>query len=141
MTANIKQKNVNIDVYSDFLLTIKWNYFITPTTPYKLTLPSARRAMNRLYERVEKITLGNCCFFWAAEPFDTREGYHTHGLLKTDLDYETIIKAWQITSSATKNETWARINIKKYNAKKGAARYCAKYIQKYLADYDFFCNL
>jgi len=33
-------------------------------------------------------------------------------------------------------KSWNAINLKRYNPKKGAAGYCAKYIVKKRADYD-----
>lgn len=118
-----------------------WDYFITPTTGYELTLPSARRGMERLFDKICNVSLpGQKKFFWAAEPFDCKEGYHTHGLLKTDAPIGVIAKAWQVASGGKKRNKWNRIDIKRYNKKLGATKYCAKYIQKYMADYDLLCS-
>lgn len=138
--AKIKQKLTKSQAYSNFLLGIKWDYFITPTTPYALSLPSARRAMERLWEKLCKDSWpGSKTFFWAAEPFDTKDGYHTHALLKIpETSYDAVVKAWQVVSAAQKQGKWARIHIQKYNQKRGASMYCAKYIQKKLADYDIY---
>jgi len=82
--------------------------------------------------------------FWAAEPFDTRHGYHTHGLMEIDesMPFKAVVNAFQI---ATGNKDlgksrWARIQLSAYNPEKAACFYISKYISKRLADYDLIKN-
>jgi hypothetical protein len=66
--------------------------------------------------------------FWAAEPFDVRDGNHIHALIHTDSSKETLRK-WM-------KERYGRTQVLDYDPTKGAHSYCAKYITKDLSDYD-----
>jgi hypothetical protein len=97
--------------------------------------------MERFWNHTDFKRSGKATFFWAAEPFDVKEGYHTHGLLKCN-DVITLKMIAEIHNYACGNVTcsksdWHRIHIQRYNPKLGAGWYCSKYITKTLADYDF----
>jgi hypothetical protein len=78
--------------------------------------------------------------FWAAEPFDCKEGYHTHGLIRIspDMPYKAVINAYQIAAGNKKisKQKWSRVQMSAYDPDKAAAFYLSKYISKKLADYD-----
>lgn len=129
---------------SDYLQKQRWDYFVTFTTRYELTLPSARRLMERFMDRTGQKSFTQQKLFWAAERFECKYGYHVHGLLETKLDYQDIIQAYQIVTGKNSFEckwedknNWQAITLRKYNPSKAAAKYCAKYILKRYADYDF----
>jgi hypothetical protein len=128
--------------YGEWLGQYDWSYFCTFTTRYALTLPSARRLMYRFYDMDDLKRSGPATFFWAAEPFDCREGYHTHALLKVSavMTFKFLTDCYQVAAGnkdLLKTE-WHRVNFRSYNSKLGAAHYCGKYITKNLADYDFW---
>lgn len=97
---------------------------------------SADKSSPRIIERM----------FWAAEPFDTRIGYHLHGLMRirndlaVTLPFKMICEMYQVAAGNTEIEKskWHRVQLMKYNRKLGASYYCGKYITKELADYDIF---
>ena len=54
--------------YSDWINDQPWTNFPTFTTSYELTLPSARRLMERTHLAFKRYA-GDCRLFWVAEPF------------------------------------------------------------------------
>lgn len=118
----------------------EWQLFSTLTTARELTLPGARRSINKLAQYLKENQYP-AEIFWTAEPFDVKEGYHLHSLLRfTDLSvtdnnkmaYNTLISGWrQITADKS-----ARIYSQRYEPKKGAHSYIGKYITKDRSDYD-----
>jgi len=122
-----------------------WDFFCTFTTRYSLTQKAARRAMERLYDRMTQ-KWGGSRFFWASEPFDCKEGFHTHGLIHLndrkwkdlDIDFDAIRLAWKIVSRGGTGKESNFTTLKRYKKGKGASGYCGKYIMKTGADYDWY---
>jgi hypothetical protein len=143
-----KLHNVNVKM-AEWLNRFKWTYFFTLTTGYELTIKSARRLAERWF-----LLMGvpGSRIFWVCEKNECRDGSHLHGLLYiNDNDplfgsevfnpFQKCIKTWQIVSrnnSKRRGEyNFNRCQFKRYDEKKGAAGYCAKYLLKKNADYDF----
>lgn len=131
---------------ADFLDTFDWDFFATFTSHHELTLPSARRAMEGLHRKLNVVTgstpvneADRTRMFWVAEPFDCKEGFHTHALVKCGLgvNFENIKKTWEVVCGAKKLGTKARAQLRRYVPANGANYYVGKYIQKRLCDYDF----
>lgn len=110
--------------YSDYLAAEDWDFFATCTTRYPITLKSTRR----LADKLAKVSKAHN-MFWAAEPFQVRDGFHFHALIKTDVEQQKLWKYW--------SKYYGRAQFSKYEPMIGAEGYCAKYINKYLSDYDF----
>ena len=144
--------------YANWLDTMPWDFFCTFTTRYSLTIPQARKAMERLYPRT--FDYGGSTLFWCAEPFDTKCGYHIHGLIRLDdrshkyhkNDFDLIKESWRVVSKA-RIEKYTCIDydgvvegqeydnatvLRRYNRKIGASGYVSKYITKYRATYDIY---
>lgn len=68
------------DKYSEWLQGMKWTWFVTWTTPYELTLPSARRLVERTAHAWRELD-HSVRVFWVAERFELKDGYHLHGLV------------------------------------------------------------
>ena len=129
-----------LSAWGSWLDQRQWQLFTTLTTNRELTLPGARRSVNKLASYLKENGYP-AEIFWAAEPFDLKEGYHLHGLIRfADLErsddnrpaYSYLVNGWrQITSD--KN---ARIHSKRYDPGKGANHYVGKYISKTRSDYD-----
>ena len=89
------------DSMANYLQQIKWDYFMTLTTPYSLTLPAARRLSYRFVSVMENnnmksgMSIEEDKLFWVAEKFECKDGYHLHGLLKTNASTENIINSYQ----------------------------------------------
>lgn len=131
-----------------WLDTFDWDFFCTFTTKYTLTVKSGRRLMGRLHDRWQTENRTQSRLFWAAEPFDCKEGYHLHALFgydnpkgedwskqKTDgvsLDFALLRYGWGAVSGKG-NASY----LSRYQKGKGANHYLAKYITKELADWDF----
>jgi hypothetical protein len=118
---------------------IEWNWWCTFTTGYELTMNSARRSMNRLFEQMVKES--ETKMMWAAEPFDVKDGFHTHAMLSTTLTFEQIGKIWQIASAGIRYGKHNRVQLDKYDPKKGAGFYVSKYVSKKLSDWDIYHQL
>lgn len=127
---------VNSD-YSNWLTPLPWTHWATCTTGYEMTLKSARRAMERYHKYLSKA--GSCTMFWAAEPYDCKDGYHTHALiaLPPSLNYKNAIDLWQTASGGKNLQKWQRIQLETYNPKLGAGHYISKYVTKGFSDFDF----
>jgi len=80
--------------YIDYLETVDWSYWITGTTRYELTLKSARRLMERWFAAIS--SSGDTCF-WVAEPFELKDGHHTHALYKSqfEIPFTAFADTWQ----------------------------------------------
>lgn len=145
-----KIKNQSIDAYAEWINSIDWNFFCTFTTGYPLTLKSARRLMERTHKSYSKY-LGESTLFWVAEPYELKDGYHTHALLKvpeiatnskgllSPRDHRNLIDLYQqmTGNKAVKNdagkiqwETWNRVELRKFDKRKNAGAYATKYIMK-----------
>jgi len=133
--------------YMDWLDTQDWSFWCTGTTPYTLTLKSARRLAERYYDILDRTMNRNVSMtmFWIAEPFDLKEGQHLHWLMKMEpeLPYADMYSLWQqatgtknVSTHRKKGRNWSRIQIERYKEGKGASGYCSKYIMKAHADYD-----
>jgi hypothetical protein len=126
--------------YVSFLETIDWDFWVTGTTNYSLTLPSARRLMERFSNNMKRFngTLfrDELKIWWVAEPFDLRYGYHIHFLMeaKPEPRFKEIYSLWNY--ACKKSLGHHRISAEKFKKGKGAGKYCAKYIMKRNADYD-----
>jgi len=119
--------------YANFLNTIDWTHWCTFTTRYDLSMKSARRMSEVIFNKFSKQDIfnqGDQKMFWAAEPFDVKNGYHIHALIQTQLSPEDIYK-WT-------NKRFGRTLILPYEKEKGAHSYCSKYILKKLSDYDIY---
>lgn len=141
--------------YIDYLQTFPWTYYFTGSTRYELTLKSIRRLMERWYEGFKT---DRSFLFWVAEKFECKDGYHGHGLLIIENKYghldpdniflfKGLIDHWQLATGnkATSNNDgtiewdrseWNALNLKRYDPKRGAGGYCAKYVFKDNADFD-----
>lgn len=134
MTAKIQIA----DEYANFVAKQPWDYFVTFTTRYELTLKSTRRLMNRFIDRTNKMSNTEQSLFWVAERFECKDGFHAHGLLNSKVEFKELVEAYQVVTGSKRNGDWSAITLKKYNKAQAAAKYCSKYILKHYADYDFF---
>lgn len=143
METKLTHSEIIQNAYAEWLGTFEWDYWTTLTTRYKLTMPSARRAVEGLHKELKKA--GECSIFFAVEPFDLKEGYHIHALLKVPkgYKYQHIVQVWQHVSGNKRKpketdseSTWNRVKLETYDKKRGAKGYVGKYINKDRSDYD-----
>jgi len=81
--TNLQKNKEYAKSFSEYLLQNEWCKFVTLTTQYELTLNSARRLAGRFYKNLCTKVFPGCKpkFFWVAERFECKDGYHLHGLL------------------------------------------------------------
>lgn len=134
--------------WSEWLDTMPWNYFITLTTSYEMSLKSARKLFERFHNGLQIPGQENWSF-WVGEKFSLRDSYHIHGFLKVSFpwDPELLEMLWDDVSisggksSCKKNGRPHHISqFRKRNPKKKAAAYIMKdcgYSVKELSGHDF----
>jgi hypothetical protein len=77
------------------------SWFATLTTQYTLTLPSARRAVQRFVDVVKR--KGNkIVVCWFAEKYEAKDGYHIHALVSSTATRAELNEYWAIASKANK---------------------------------------
>lgn len=131
--------------YANWLEDQDWDFYCTFTTNYELTLKSARRIMVKLHDTLNK-NHSSTRLFWVAEPFDCKEGFHTHGLLYFhDRDYQNTSITGNSLDFELLRRSWLRCNpksaksyckLERFQKSKGATSYVGKYMNKYRSDYD-----
>jgi len=144
-----KSLSTKVQQLADYLGSLPWDFFITGSTSYELTLKSARRLAQRYYNLLPEGSI----FFPVSEKFEVKDGCHIHGLLQlgeSNLKYDNRSKwllgqYWQLAtgnkciqndSDGIRWEIWNQIDNSPYIKGLGAAGYCAKYITKKCSDYD-----
>lgn len=129
--------------YVAYLDTLPWDFFITGSTRYDLTLKSVRRLVERWYDRIK--LMNESMLFWVAEPFELKDGHHMHGLLRmpacSKQYFNLMVDYWQWATGNNEGlkHKWNALHLVNYNPKQGASGYCAKYIMKDHSDYDLLC--
>jgi len=120
--------------FSDFLSQFNFKTFATFTTGRPLSLVASRRFACRF---ASKIKAGDqSTFFWAAEPFDAREGYHFHGLIDSPISNDEMHHYW---SDEAKYGISQFLEIRRALGKTNQIEnYITKYISKKLSDYDLY---
>lgn len=76
-------------------------WFATLTTQYKLTLPSARRAVKR-FSDVVKRNGHHIALCWFAEKFELKDGYHLHALVSSTAGRDQLNEYWSTATRANK---------------------------------------
>jgi len=130
---------------------VKWLHdkeftaFTTFTTQKPIALPTTRRLAERFAKRFHAGSAID--FFWCAEPFDTREGFHFHGLIKEGLYYteEDYRRYWEekkfykdLAGRTKVSMNYGRFDYQKISRNKNIEYYVTKYITKKLTDYDYY---
>ena len=144
MTKVVKKHNAIQTAYANWLNSQGWTHFVTLTTPYTLTLNSARRLIDRFHTKLKEQNFEPITFY-VCERFEVKDGYHLHALMKLNKsklekhEYTFITELYQMcagTSKVTKIDgnlkyiNWSRIDLQKYSKTKNGGGYVTKYIMK-----------
>jgi len=131
--------------YGNWLNTYEWTFYCTFTTRYSQSQSSARRAMERLYNNLNR-RFPKMRIFWCTEPFDLKEGCHNHALIY--LPYfgtnglekckSKVLYAWQVVTKANLDLKCAFTHILPYDKNAGGNFYSAKQSNRKNSDYDMF---
>lgn len=122
--------------FSDWLSDYKFTTFGTFTTRQPLHLTGARRIARNFGHHIQAGK--DSTMFWAAEPFDAREGYHFHALINTygKITNQQMKDYWQDEKRFGVGQF---LEIRRALGKENTIEnYCSKYICKNLADYDIY---
>lgn len=154
-----------------YLQSRDWKNFVTMTTPHELTMPSARRLNERFFSRLKGYSyesrdvrgdliqvstapiIPSAELFFVSEKYESKDGYHTHGLLNYDRnDLPTLCNPSEVLDecyqTAAGSYKWIaregrtdirkfRVSFSPYDKTKSAGKYCSKYLMKHVSDYDF----
>lgn len=150
MTKIQNNRDKHKQAWISYLESIPFTFYGTGTTRYSLTLASNRRLLERFYKA---LCIKGSKLFYVAEPFDLKDGYHSHWLFYIpnniepfnpdgDFLFKTIINTWQWATGNKdlKKEDWNRIDLQRYDSKRGAGGYCGKYLFKQNSDYDMLTD-
>lgn len=122
--------------FANWLSSYNFKTFGTFTTSRPLSLPASRRLAVSFARHIRAGS--DSCMFWAAEPFDTREGFHFHALIKSELSNLQLWDYW------TKERNLGRSQFVDIQRKKDSENsiewYVSKYITKNLADFDIYAT-
>ncbi len=141
-TSSMSNKHSLINEWGNFLETIDWTFYCTLTTPYSMTVNSARRKIEKLHKILtERFSLENE-IFWVAEPFDTHDSYHLHVLIKfkngmSNKSKISLNKAWQSICGKKVTGKYNWTEIEAYVPSKGANFYVAEYLQRKGVEYGY----
>ena len=146
-----------IRAYAEWLDTLPWTFWCTMTTPYELSLPAARRIVEKTHGAWSELAGGRCTLFYAAERNQLRDGHHMHALVRLPPEfherqlytklcgkYSTITGAAKYRyCKVTGDERWkssnARIDLERYDPKRAASGYLTKYLLKDRgSEYDIY---
>lgn len=119
----------SVDAIAGFLDVIDFKYFCTFTTRKPISVGSARRIAEKVGTFID--AGGASTYFWAAEPFDSREGFHFHALMRTPYNKLEIFN-WYYSRFGR----CQIIDNQEPDRRLAASYYCSKYITKKLSDYD-----
>lgn len=120
-----------VHAMAGFLDAVDFKYFCTFTTRKPVSLGATRRIAEKVAHYIDAGRTST--MFWAAEPFDVREGYHFHALMRTPYNSMDIF-AWYFPR-------YGRCQIidnQDPDRRQSASYYCSKYLTKGLADYDLY---
>ncbi len=122
--------------FADLLSGYKFETFATYTTKRTLSLAGARRLASKFgdaFDAGERTSL-----FWAAEPFDTRVGYHFHGLINSYGKFQNndYWNWWSMQMNLGRSQ-FLPIN-RAMGYQNQVEKYITKYITKRLADFDLY---
>ena len=129
---------VQTERLAGFLDCVSFDFFCTFTTRLPISLYSTRKIAERVYKQITNQNLWGASvdetsYFWCAEPFDVREGYHFHALLKAKIDkmqlYDWFSRKYGICQLIDNREPDRQL---------AASYYCSKYLTKNLSDYDIY---
>jgi hypothetical protein len=130
----------NVPEWVKFIQPHNPAYFCTFTTQHTLTMNSARTAMD-VYSRKLRTLMTDSealFFFWVAERFQVKDGYHTHALLsipdtfKSGAGFMSLRKTWHTACGSNR----ARVEFSPMRNEIDGVRYCTKYVSKANADWD-----
>ena len=137
---NYNRKEIR-NAYGNWLNSINWDFWVTFTHRGNLTMPSLRRAMQKLWVLTTKMSKEDTVLFWCAENFELKEGCHAHALIKIPqkISVRELEVNWQRVSGnkMLSRKHWNKVDCQIYDAKRSAAHYVSKYIYLPSTDYDF----
>lgn len=124
-------KQIQMEAIAGFLDSIQFTHFCTFTTRKPISLGSTRRIAENVGRYIDA---GNSStYFWAAEQFDVRDGYHFHALIRTPLNALDVF-GWYFARYGR----CQLIDNREPERQLAASYYTSKYITKKLTDYDIY---
>ena len=119
------------ELLSEWLTDQPWTFFATLTTPYALSVPSARRLMERTASCWRSIT-SDLTLVYAIETNPSRQGHHVHALVRvpeafTSPHHFTALLTGYRTATGNASSI---IELSRFDATKGGANYITKHFDE-----------
>lgn len=123
---------INKHALAGFLDCVSFDYFCTFTTRLPVSLASTRKIAERVGKYIDAHPAGRASYFWCAEKFDVREGYHFHALIKSDSIDKYAVWDWYFRRYGRAQ----MIDNREPDRQLAASYYVSKYVTKAVVDYD-----
>ena len=122
-----------------FLRGFEWDYFGCVSFRWSITQKTAKERMAKLFEKLSsKYKSAEIRLFYVCEENKTRNGYHTHFILWTDIANKAEIKSYVENHFRGKGtEPFANTKIETYDPKDGGIGYLLKEMSKNPDGYDY----
>jgi hypothetical protein len=139
-TPGVSCKQKKGKEWAKWIDTLEWSYYCTFTTRYSLSVNSARRSMERLFQKI-RAKFPGLRMLWAAEPNASRSGCHIHALVYSIEESKklkwVLSRSWQIVSG--KNQDSYCI-VEPFFKGRGGPEYMTKYFEHPKSEYDLLID-
>ena len=125
--------------WETFLRGFQWDYFGCVSFRWSITQKTAKERMAKLFDKLSsKYKSAEIRLFYVCEENKTRNGYHTHFILWTDIANKAEIKSYVENHFRGKGtEPFANTKVEAYDPKDGGIGYLLKEMSKNPDGYDY----
>jgi len=125
--------------WEKFLRSFEWDYFGCVSYRWSISLNTAMERMTSYFEKLgKKYKTAEMRLFYVCEQNKTRDGYHVHFVLWTDVEHKTDVKSFTENHFRGKAaEPFANTKIEKYDPNEGGIGYLLKEILQNQDGYDY----
>lgn len=125
--------------WEQFLRSHTWDYFGCVSFRWSISLNTAKERMTSYFERLgKKYKTAELRLFYVCEQNKTRDGYHVHFVLWTDVKDKAQVRSFTENHFRGKAaEPFANTKIEKYDPNEGGIGYLLKEVAKNPDGYDY----
>jgi disulfide oxidoreductase YuzD len=125
--------------WETFLRSFEWDHFGCVSFKWSIKQKTAKERMAKFFDRLaRKFKSAEIRIFYVCEENKTRDGYHTHFVLWTDITNKAEVKNFTENHFRGKSsEPFANTSIEKYDPTDGGIGYLLKEMSKNPDGYDY----
>lgn len=122
-----------------FLRGFEWDYFGCVSFKWSITQATAKERMTKFFDKLSnKFKSAEIRMFYVCEENNTRDGYHTHFILWSDITDKAEVKRFMENHfRGNGKEPFANTRIDKYDPNDGGIGYMLKEVSKNPDGYDY----